>query len=103
MTADEKQQIERQIERARDGVGDRIDELDRRLRTTLDFKTLAQEHAPQIIAGGAVLGFLIGFGLPKALKKLIGIGIPVALIAYKVKQAHDGDGGFVTPRVTSSV
>ena len=92
MTADEKQQIEQQIERARDGVGNRIDELDKRLRTTLDLKTLAREHAPQIIVGGAVLGFLVGFGLPTAFKKLIGIGIPVALIAYKVKQAHDGGG-----------
>ncbi len=90
MTPEEKQQIEQQIERARDGVGDRIDELDRRLRTTLDFKAVAREYAPQIIAGGAVLGFLVGFGLPKPLKKLIGIGIPVALIAYKVKQSRNG-------------
>lgn len=92
MTAEEKQQIEHQIEQAREGLGDRIDELDRRLRTTLDFRALAREHAPQIIAGGAVLGFLVGFGMPRQLKKLIGIGIPVALIAYKVKQARDGHG-----------
>ncbi len=90
MTSEEKQQIEAQIERARDGVGDRIDELDHRLRTTLDFKSLAREHAPQIIAGGAALGFLVGFGLPKPLKKLIGLAIPVAFIAYKVKQSRDG-------------
>jgi hypothetical protein len=96
MAVDEKQQIEQQIERARDGVGDRIDEIDRRLRTTFDVRTLAREHAPQLIAGGAVLGFLVGFGLPKALKKLIGIGIPVALIAYKVKQARDSNGGHAT-------
>ncbi len=92
MNAEEKQQIENQIERARDGVGDRIDELDRRLRTTLDFKTMAREHAPQIIAGGAVVGFLVGFGLPKMLRRVLAIGIPAALIAYKVKQSHDGDG-----------
>ncbi len=90
MTSEEKQQIEAQIERARDGVGDRIDELDQRLRTTLDFKALAREHAPQIIAGGAAIGFLVGFGLPKPLKKLIGLAIPVALIAYKVKQSRNG-------------
>lgn len=90
MTSEEKQQIEAQIERARDGVGDRIDELDRRLRTSFDFKALAREHAPQIIAGGAALGFLVGFGLPKPLKKLIGLAVPVALIAYKVKQSRDG-------------
>ncbi len=92
MTSEEMQQIEHQIERARDGVGDRIDELDRRLRTTFDFKTMAREHAPQIIAGGAVLGFLVGFGLPKPLKKLIGISIPVALIVYKVRQSRNGHG-----------
>lgn len=90
MNAEEKQQIEHQIERARDGVGDRIDELDRRLRTTLDFKAMAREHAPQIIAGGAALGFLVGFGLPKTLRRVIQVGIPVALIAWKFKQSRDG-------------
>ena len=39
----EKQSIERTIVRARDGVGDRIDELDRHLRTNLAPKTLASE------------------------------------------------------------
>lgn len=87
MSAEEKQQIEQQIERARDGVGDRIDELDRRLRTTLDFKAMVREHAPQIVAGGAAIGFLVGFGFPKPLRRLIQVGIPVALIAWKVKQA----------------
>ncbi len=90
MTADEKQQIESRIERARDGVGDRIDELDRRLRMTLDFKTMAREHATEIIAGGAALGFLVGFGFPKTLRRLIQVGIPVALIAWKFKQSRDG-------------
>jgi hypothetical protein len=89
MNAEEKQQIEQQIERARDGVGDRIDELDQRLRTTLDFKTLAREHAPQIIAGGAAIGFLIGFGFPKPLRRLIQVGIPLALVAWKVKRSRD--------------
>jgi len=89
----EKQQIESAIARARDGVGDHIDELDRRLRTTLDFKTLASEHAPQLIAGGAVIGFLVGFGFPKPLKRILALGVPVALIAYKVKQSRDGANG----------
>jgi hypothetical protein len=90
MTADEKQQIESRIERARDDVGDRIDELDRRLRTTLDFKTMAREHATQLIVGGAALGFLVGFGFPKTLQRLIQVGIPVTLIAWKFKQSRDG-------------
>ena len=90
MKDEEKTSIEREIERARDGVSDRIDELDSRLRTQLDFKAAAREHAPQLVAAGAVLGFLVGFGVPKPLKRLIQIGVPLALIAYKVKQSRDG-------------
>jgi len=86
----EKQQIESAIARARDGVGDRIDELDRRLRTTFDLEAFASEHAPQLVAGGAVVGFLVGFGFPKPLKRVIALGVPLALVAYKVKQARDG-------------
>ncbi len=89
----EKQQVNRAIERARDGVSERIDELDRRLRTTLNLKTFASEHAPQLIAGGAVVGFLVGFGFPKPLRRLIQFGVPVALIAYKVKKARDKASG----------
>ena len=89
----EKYKVERAIESARDSVGDRIDELDRRLRKTLDLKTFASEHAPQLVAGGAVLGFLAGFGFPKPLRRLIQFGVPIAVIAYKVKQARDGASG----------
>src|SRR5438045_5247701 len=90
MNPTEKKQIETEIERARDGVGDRIDELDARLRKQLDFQSVAREHAPQIVAGGAVFGFLVGFGFPKLLKRAIQIGVPLALVAYKVKQSRDG-------------
>lgn len=89
----EKKQVERAIERARDGVSEHIDALDRRLRKNLDFKTIASEHAPQLIAGGAAIGFLVGFGFPKPLRRLIQFGMPVALIAYKVKQARDNASG----------
>jgi len=93
MNPTEKKQIEAEIERARDGVGDRIDELDAQLRRKLDFESIASEHAPQLIAGGAALGFLVGFGFPKLLKRAIQIGVPLAVIAYKVKtkMSHDGD------------
>lgn len=90
---DEKKDIEREIDRARNGVGDRIDELDRRLRTTLDVKSAAAQHAPQIIAGGAVLGFLAGFGFPKPLRRAVSIGIPLALIAMKFKKGRVGGEG----------
>jgi hypothetical protein len=89
----EKKEVNRAIERARDGVSERIDELDRRLRKSLDVQTFAREHAPQLIAGGAVVGFLVGFGFPKPLKRLLQFGVPIAVIAYKVKQARDGASG----------
>jgi hypothetical protein len=89
---DEKQYIERAIVRARDGVGDRIDELDRHLRTNLDPKTLATAYAPQIVAGGAVLGILVGFGMPKIFRKLVTWGVPLAIVAATIKSARDRNG-----------
>src|SRR5438445_7575870 len=92
---EEKQQLDHTIVSARDRVGDRIDELDQRLRKQLDFKTMASEHAPQLVAGGAVVGLLVGFGFPKLFKRVIQIGLPVAVLAYSVKKAkasHDGAG-----------
>jgi hypothetical protein len=96
MSPDQQKDIEREIERARDGVSERIDELDRRLRSTLDVKAFAQQHANEIIAGGAVVGFLVGFGLPKTLRRIVQIGVPLAFIGLKVKQkmSADGDGAI---------
>ena len=90
MAVEEKQQIEHAITTARDGVSERIDELDKRLRTTFDVKAHASEHAPQLIAGGAAVGFLFGFGFPKVLRRIIQIGVPLAFAAYKVKKSRDG-------------
>jgi hypothetical protein len=94
MDAQERQSVERQIVAARDGIGHSIDELDRELRRSLDVKTLAAEHAPQLMAGGAVVGFLVGFGFPRFLRRAIAVGVPVGMIAWKVKQMRDraGDG-----------
>lgn len=89
MAADEKEHIQRAIVRARDGVGNRIDELDQRLRTTLDPKTLARSYAPHLIAGGAVLGVIVGFGLPKVFRKLVTWGVPIAILAVTIKNARD--------------
>ena len=83
---DEKKQLDQTIEGARDRVGDRIDELDRRIRQKLDFQSIASEHAPQLVAGGAVIGFLVGFGFPKVVKRVLQIGIPVVLIAVRVNK-----------------
>lgn len=88
---DQKNQIQTQIVRARDGVGDRIDELDRHLRTNLDPKTIARTYAPQLIAGGAVLGLVVGFGLPKIFRKLVTWGVPIAILAVTIKNAREAD------------
>lgn len=88
---DQKKTIETQIVRARDGVGDRIDELDRHLRTNLDPKTIARTYAPHLIAGGAVLGLVVGFGLPKVFRKLVTWGVPIAILAVTVKNAREAD------------
>lgn len=86
---DQKQYIERAIVRARDGVGDRIDELDRHLRTNLDPGTLARTYAPHLIAGGAVLGLIVGFGLPKVFRKAVTWGVPIGILAMTIKNARD--------------
>lgn len=88
---DQKNQIQTQIVRARDGVGDRIDELDRHLRTNLDPKTIARTYAPHLIAGGAVLGLVVGFGLPKVFRKLVTWGVPIAILAVTIKNAREAD------------
>jgi len=88
---EQKEVIERSIVRARDGVGDRIDELDRHLRTNLDPKTIAKTYAPQMIAGGAVLGVIVGFGLPKVFRKLVTWGVPLAIVAMTIKNARERD------------
>ena len=88
---DQKQNIEQAILRARDGVGDRIDELDRRLRDDFNPKTLARTYAPHLIAGGAVLGIVVGFGFPKVFRKLITWGVPVAIVAMTIKSVREKD------------
>lgn len=93
-TEEQKVHIERAITRARDGVSTRIDELDRRLRNDLDPKTLAGQYAPQIIAGGAVVGLLVGFGMPKIFRRLVTWGVPLAILAVTIKNARDGADGF---------
>src|SRR2546430_698526 len=96
--AEEKKSIEQEIGRARDGVGERIDELDRRLRTTLDFKTIASQHAPQLAAGGALVGFLVGFGFPKAVKMLLKVGVPIAAITFAAKKYASRNGAEMSSR-----
>jgi hypothetical protein len=89
MDAKEKEAIERAINKARDGVGQNIDELDLQLRKKLDIEAIASRHAPQLVAGGAAVGFLVGFGFPKLLKRALQVGVPLTLLAYGVKRWRD--------------
>jgi hypothetical protein len=83
----QREHVERAIARARDGVSDRINELDTRLRNDYNPSKLASDHAPKIIAAGLGLGLLVGFGLPRTLRRLIAIGVPLAIVAMKVRSA----------------
>lgn len=90
-TQEQKNQIERTIVRARNGVSERIDELDTRIRSDFNPKTLATTYAPQLIAGGAVLGLLVGFGVPKYFRRLVTFGVPLAILAVTIKNVRDGE------------
>ncbi|HEY0788664.1 MAG TPA: hypothetical protein VGE86_08460 [Thermoanaerobaculia bacterium] len=91
----QKQHIEVAIDRARERVSERIDALDAQLREKLDFREMAAEHAPQLIAAGAAFGFLLGLGIPRVLLRSVQIGVPVWLALAIVKRqratrrAHD--------------
>jgi len=89
MSERERETIEREIEQARDDVGTHIDELDRKLRATFDLQSFAAEHAGPLVVGGVVVGFLAGFGFPKVLRRVLQFGVPLALIAYKVKTGRE--------------
>lgn len=91
MADEQKEHIQRAIVRARDGVGERIDELDRHVRENLNPGSLARNFAPALIGGGAVLGLIVGFGLPKVFRKVITWGVPIAILAVTVKNARQAD------------
>ena len=90
-TNEQKEHIQRAIVRARDGVGDRIDELDRRLRDDFNPKSLARTYAPHLIAGGAVVGVIVGFGFPKVFRKLVTWGVPIGILAVTIKNAREAN------------
>lgn len=87
-----KEHIELAIERAREGVTRNIDEIDSRLRTSLDVGRIASEHSVQLMGAGAVTGFLLGYGVPRLLTRLIALGVPV-LIAVSVARRHAAESG----------
>jgi len=76
---------------ARDDTPDGVHKMRvgaRRLRSSFDFKAVASEHAPQLMAGGAVVGFLVGFGFPRPLRRIMKFGIPIALVAAKIRSSR---------------
>lgn len=99
-----RQQIERSIEAARDEISGRIDELDRKLRTEFDLNKIASEHAIQLMGAGAAIGFVFGVGVPRAILRLIQIGVPIGIaiaVARRVHEASDAEmaepGGTAEP------
>jgi hypothetical protein len=82
-------QIERTIEEAREGLSERIDQLDKKLRKELDLNKIASEHAVQLMGAGAAIGFVLGIGVPRAVLRLLQIGIPIGLAIAVAKRAHE--------------
>ena len=87
-TEHQKVHIERAIERARDGVSVRIDELDQKLRSSFDLGSVASQHATKIVGAGAAVGFLVGFGFPAIFRKALKVGLPIALVSLAVMKAR---------------
>lgn len=87
-----REHIELAIGRAREGVGDRIDEIEERLRGALDIRQQASTHAPELMLAGLTIGFIIGVGAGRTLVKLVQFGIPIALAAKLAKAKIDAGG-----------
>jgi hypothetical protein len=92
MDIDPKQQIEQAIAAARDGVGAHVDELDEHLRANFDPKVLVKSYAPHLVAGGAVVGVVVGFAFPKVFRRLITWGVPIGMIAAAVASKRKAAG-----------
>ena len=96
-TEHQKVHIERAIERARDGVSERIDELDQKLRSSFDLGSVASQHAPKIVGAGAAVGFLVGFGFPSIFRKVLKVGLPIALVSLAVMKARQASDDSTLP------
>jgi hypothetical protein len=80
-----RERIELAIGRAREGVGERIDEIETRLRGALDIKQQAAVHAPELILAGLTIGFIIGVGAGRTLVRAVQFGIPIAIAVKKAR------------------
>lgn len=84
-----RQQIERTIEAAREEISGRIDQLDQKLRKELNLNKIASEHAVQLMGAGAAIGFVLGVGVPRAILRMVQIGVPIALAVAVAKRVHE--------------
>jgi hypothetical protein len=84
-----REQIERSIVEARGELSDKIDQLDRKLRAELDLKKIASEHAIQLVGAGAAVGFVLGFGVPRAILRMLQIGVPIGLAVVIARRVHE--------------
>lgn len=75
----ERAHIELAIERARERMGDTIDELDGRLKGATDIGGMVRDHAPQLMAAGGLVGLVLGLGVSKAMIRMIQIGVPIGI------------------------
>ncbi len=88
-TDDEKTKIERSIAMARKSVGERVDQIDRKLRVDLDIRRVAGESAPQLVAAGVAAGIVLGYALPKPLLRILQIAVPVGIAAVVVQRVRE--------------
>ncbi len=84
-----REQLERSIEEARKGLTQRVDQLDAKLRKEFDVQKIASEHAIQLMGAGAAIGLVLGIGVPRALLRLIQIGVPIGIAVAVAKRVHE--------------
>jgi hypothetical protein len=81
-----KLHIERAIGRARQGVGERIDEIDKNLRSRLDWKRQAGDHAVEVVVAGTALGFFLAVGGAKTVVRAVQLTFPIVMAIHLAKR-----------------
>ena len=99
--SDARQAIEVTIDRARQSVGETIDEIDGRIRSQLDLRKFAGEHTPQIVIASTAIGFVLGYSAPRAFARIAHVGLPLAL-AYAIVRKARARADQATDRAESS-
>lgn len=98
MSGDEavRQQIEAAIDAARDEISGRLDDLDQKLRKEFNLNKIASEHAVQLMGAGAAIGFVFGVGVPRAVLRMLQIGIPIGIAVAVAKRVHEASDAEAT-------